>query len=176
MRASPGIDRGRGVDHDGTMGLEIERKFRVTGDEWRKGEGALFRQGYLNSDPERTVRVRIEGERAVLTVKGITEGVRRLEFEYEIPVPDAAHLLDALCEKPLIEKRRYRVAVGNHTWEVDDFLGENAGLVVAEIELGTEDEPFEQPPWLGEEVSHDPRFYNVNLVSHPYAAWPESST
>ncbi len=154
------------------MAVEIERKFLVVGDAWRKlAPGVLYRQGYLSSEPARTVRVRIAGERAFLTVKGRTEGATRLEYEYPIPRHDAAEMLDRLAEQPLIEKRRYRIARGMHTWEVDEFLGDNAGLVVAEIELGSESESFEKPEWIGAEVTGDPRYYNANLVAHPYTAW-----
>lgn len=157
------------------MGREIERKFRVTGEGWKSAEGVPFRQGYLSTDKERTVRVRIEGERAVLTVKGLTEGLTRREFEYEIPLAEAAEMLDELCERPLIEKRRHTLDHAGHTWEVDEFLGENAGLVVAEIELESEGESFERPDWLGEEVSDDPRYYNANLVREPYPTWADRS-
>ncbi len=155
------------------MGREIERKFRVSGKGWKSAEGVAFRQGYLSTAKERTVRVRIEGERAVITVKGPVTGLTRREFEYEIPLAEAAEMLDQLCERPLIEKRRHRVDHAGHTWEVDEFLGENQGLVVAEIELESEDESFDRPDWLGEEVSDDPRYYNANLVSQPYPSWAE---
>ncbi len=153
------------------MAHEIERKFRVTGEGWRQGQGTLLRQGYLSREKESTVRVRLVGERARLTIKGITRGIRRREFEYEIPVEDAEVMLEELCAKPLIEKRRYRIESGPHTWEVDEFFGDNEGLVIAEIELESEDESFEKPAWLGEEVSDDPRYFNANLVEHPYSTW-----
>lgn len=154
------------------MAFEVERKFLVTGRPWVAGPPAVrYRQGYLSAIKERTVRVRLEGDRAALTVKGPTTGVRRLEFEYEIPVADAARMLDELCERPLIEKDRYRIPHGSHTWEVDVFHGDNEGLVVAEIELASADEPFVPPPWLGREVSDDPRYFNANLVRAPYRAW-----
>lgn len=154
------------------MAEEIERKFLVLGDDWRQaGAGTGFRQGYLSSAPERVVRVRIAGEHAVLTVKGITEGVSRLEFEYPLPLADAEQMLDRLCEKPLIEKTRYRFEHAGMVWEVDEFHGDNAGLVVAEIELQHEGQHFERPPWLGEEVSDDPRYFNSNLANHPYREW-----
>ncbi len=152
------------------MALEIERKFLVTGYEWRKAEGTVLRQGYLSTHPERTVRVRIEGDKATLDVKGITRGATRSEYEYEIPPEDAAELL-RLCEPPLIEKVRRRLEHGGLVWEVDEFLGENQGLVVAEVELDREDRPFTKPPWVGEEVTHDPRFYNANLVANPFTKW-----
>lgn len=156
------------------MGEEIERKFLVVGDRWReRATGTLFRQGFLSTEPVRTVRVRVAGERAWLTIKGKTVGASRTEYEYPIPVEDGQHMLDTLCKKPLIEKTRYTLDAGSHTWEIDVFAGDNAGLVVAEIELGAEDEPFEKPAWLGEEVTHDPRYFNSNLVEHPYRDWSE---
>jgi adenylate cyclase len=131
----------------------------------------LLRQGYLCSQRERVVRVRIEGGRGVLTIKGANQGASRGEWEYEIPVAEAAELLDSLCERPLIEKYRRRIVHGAHVWEVDEFLGANAGLVVAEIELSVEDEAFDKPDWVGEEVTADVRYLNSNLISHPYTAW-----
>lgn len=154
------------------MSREIERKFLVTGAGWKPpAPGVRFRQGYLSTDKARTVRVRLEGDRGVLTVKGLTRGVTRLEFEYVIPAADAVRMLDELCERPLIEKTRYRIPVGRHTWEVDEFHGDNDGLIVAEIELATADEPFDRPSWIGREVSDDPRYFNANLVAHPYRSW-----
>ena len=154
------------------MGVEIERKFLLRGDGWRGlGQPVLLRQGYLSSHKERVVRVRIEGGQAMLTIKGRTQGASRGEWEYPIPLADAAELLDGLCEQPLIEKYRSRIAVGAHVWEVDEFLGANAGLVVAEIELGSEDEAFDKPDWLGEEVTADVRYLNANLIRHPYTSW-----
>ena len=154
------------------MGTEIERKFLVADDRWRDGaEGIHFRQGYLSTAEERNVRVRIRGDRALLTVKGRGEGLVRLEFEYEIPLADARQLLDELCERPLIEKVRYRVPFGGLTWEVDEFEGDNAGLIVAEVELEDEAQEIELPPWVGEEVSADPRYLNANLVRRPYGSW-----
>jgi adenylate cyclase len=154
------------------MGVEIERKFLVRGERWKvAGKGMLLRQGYLCSDPERVVRVRIEGEHATLTIKGKNRGATRSEWEYPIPREDAQHLLDALCERPLIEKVRHRIAHAGMLWEIDEFLGENAGLVVAEIELTSEDQAFARPNWLGEEVTHDARYFNANLLRHPYSAW-----
>jgi adenylate cyclase len=154
------------------MGEEIERKFLVRDGSWREAaEGVPYRQGFLSTVPERTVRVRVAGSQGTMTVKGKTIGARREEFEYEIPAADAERMLDALCERPLIEKVRYRLPVGRHVWEIDVFGGDNAGLVVAEIELGAEDEPFEKPAWLGEEVTDDPRYFNANLVARPYRDW-----
>jgi len=156
------------------MGIEIERKFLLNDDGWRGlGQPTLMRQGYLTADPVRTVRVRIEGERAVLTIKSKSTGATRGEWEYEIPVADAAELLDRLCKQPLVEKVRHRIEHAGHTWEVDEFQGENAGLVVAEIELGSEDEAFEKPAWIGREVTGDPRYYNSSLIRLPYAKWKD---
>jgi len=154
------------------MGVEIERKFLVQGDAWKTlGEPVFFRQGYLSSQKERTVRVRIEGDRAVITIKGKSVGATRGEWEYPIPVQDAAELLDGLCEQPLIEKYRRKITNGAHVWEVDEFLGANAGLVVAEIELGAEDEAFDQPEWVADEVTDDARYYNSNLIKQPFSGW-----
>ena len=156
------------------MGVEIERKFLVEGDAWRTlGESTVLRQGYLSTDATRTVRVRIDGERAFLTIKGKSVGASRGEWEYPIPVPEAAELLDTLCQQPLVEKVRHRIPNGPHTWEVDEFLGANAGLVVAEIELASEDEAFEQPDWIGREVTGDARYFNSRLISHPYSQWKD---
>lgn len=152
------------------MGIEIERKFLVQGTAWRNGSGVLYRQGYLNRDKARTVRVRIAGDAAFLTIKGQSTGATRAEFEYPVPLPDAQALLP-LCDGPLIEKTRYIVLHAGHRWEVDEFAGDNAGLVVAELELASEDEAFEAPAWLGEEVTHDARYFNSNLATHPYSIW-----
>jgi len=156
-----------------SVGTEIERKFLLQSENWRTAAdaGTPMRQGYLAGSEKGSIRVRIEGERANLNIKSATLGIYRLEYEYGIPLADARELLDRLCEKPLIEKIRYRVPYGDHLWEVDCFLGENAGLVVAEVELSEPDEPFARPPWLGREVSGAPRFYNVSLVHYPYREW-----
>ena len=154
------------------MGIEIERKFLLAGDAWRGlGQSVLLRQGYLSSARERVVRVRIEGEQAMLTIKGANVGATRGEWEYPIPLADAAELLDGLCEQPLIEKTRHRIEHAGMVWEVDEFLGANAGLVVAEIELASEDQPFDKPDWIGAEVSGDARYYNANLIRHPFSQW-----
>ncbi len=152
------------------MATEIERKFLVTGSGWRQPRPRRLVQGYLNRDRERTVRVRIDGEQGFLTVKGVTTGATRSEFEYAIPLPDAEHLL-ALCETPPIHKLRHAVAFEGMRWDVDEFLGDNAGLVVAEIELADESQPFARPAWLGEEVTRDPRYFNSNLATHSYVTW-----
>jgi adenylate cyclase len=153
------------------MAKEIERKFLVDGGWQPPGDGTAFEQGYLSSAAERTVRVRIEGERAKLTIKGKTSGVSRSEYEYAIPVEDARVMLEELCERPVIVKRRHIVMHAGKKWEVDVFGGDNAGLVIAELELGSEDEAFEKPAWVREEVSHDPRYYNSNLVKNPFKSW-----
>jgi adenylate cyclase len=153
--------------------LEIERKFLVTSDSWRKEARAstFMRQGYLTDERHCSVRVRIEGETATLNIKSATVGAQRLEFEYDIPLLDAHRMLDALRCKPLIQKVRFYIDVGAHTWEIDVFQGENAGLIVAEIELDHPDEPFDRPDWLGEEVTEDIRYYNTCLASNPYCNW-----
>lgn len=154
------------------MAKEIERKFLVVGDAWRSlAPGVHYRQGYLNSSKERSVRIRTMGEKAVITVKGPTRGIERLEFEYEIPYDDCTAMLENLAEKPLIEKTRYKIPMGRFTWEVDEFFGVNKGLVVAEIELPSEETAFEKPDWIGEEVSDDPRYFNSNLVRNPFSTW-----
>jgi adenylate cyclase len=155
------------------MGIEIERKFLVTGDAWRQALAVRYAQGYLNRDKQRTVRVRIAQSRAWLTIKGANSGATRAEFEYSIPVADAEQLL-ALCDGPLVRKLRRVVVHAGATWEIDEFLGDNAGLVVAEIELASEDEAFEPPPWLGAEVTHDARYFNSNLAAAPFSTWSES--
>lgn len=152
------------------MPKEIERKFLVTGDDWRSAPGKPYKQGYLSLDPERIVRVRRAGEKAFITVKGSTEGVTRAEYEYAIP-PDEAEEMLALCAGAVIDKTRHVVEFGGKKWEVDDFQGDNAGLVVAEIELKSEDEEFARPPWLGREVSDDDRYFNASLAAHPYKEW-----
>ncbi|MDB2627022.1 CYTH domain-containing protein [Schleiferiaceae bacterium] len=154
------------------MAKEIERKFLVAHQAWRESVNTIhvYRQGYLSYDSERTVRVRATEVTGYLTIKGITEGLTRDEFEYEIPLADALALLQ-LCERPAIEKKRYIVPNGAHVWEVDVFEGVNEGLVVAEIELGSEDEAFEKPSWLGNEVSGDRKYSNSALSLHPFKDW-----
>jgi len=157
------------------MGAEIERKYLVNVDAWTPhGAGTHFKQGYLNSQKERVVRVRIEGDRAKLTIKGVTTGVTRSEFEYPLPVEDAAILLDQLCEKPLIDKHRHVEPHGGHAWEIDVFHGDNEGLVIAEVELESEAVKPELPVWVGAEVSSDPRYYNSNLLKNPFKSWPRT--
>jgi adenylate cyclase len=155
------------------MGKEIERKFLVVGTDYRTGTAQVLRQGYLNREKQCNVRVRTDGQTAFLTVKGLQVGLTRAEFEYPIPLADADQILDSICQRPLIEKRRYVVEYGGKKWEVDEFLGENAGLVVAEVELTDEQEPLEKPSWVGEEVTHETRYLNANLVVCPYSTWPD---
>ena len=152
------------------MSTEIERKFLVRGTDWRQGAPVRLRQGYLNRDKERTVRVRIAGSRAYLTIKGLTRGVSRPEFEYEIPLQDGEALL-TLCDGLPLEKDRYTLQHAGATWEVDEFLGANAGLVIAEIELNDERQEFERPGWLSTEVTDDPRYFNSSLMAAPYGTW-----
>ncbi len=155
------------------MGIEIERKFLVTNDNWREAVSVALpiKQGYLVGGKEASVRVRLQGDKANLNIKSATLGVRRQEFEYAIPLEEAEIILTTLCQRPIIEKTRYLVSYANKQWEIDVFEGENAGLIVAEIELHDEAEQFDHPPWLGEEVSDDPRYYNSCLSQHPYKDW-----
>jgi len=155
------------------MGVEIERKFLVKGEDWRRqGEPVLIRQGYLSSHPERVVRVRIYGDAAFMTIKSKTAStMSRGEWEYPLPMADAQEFLDRLCEQPIIEKYRSRIEHGGFTWEVDEFFGVNAGLIVAEIEVPSEDQAFERPDWVGEEVTDDPRYLNSNLIGRPFSSW-----
>ncbi len=158
------------------MAIEIERKFLLKNDDWKLDEqgneiiGTAFRQGYLKTE-DATVRVRLEGDRSKLTIKGKTVGMSRLEYEYDIPLVDANEMLDKLCQKPLIEKTRYLRKEGELTWEIDLFEGENAGLMVAEIELASEDQTVSLSSWVGEEVTGDVKYYNSNLVNNPYSRW-----
>ena len=153
------------------MALEIERKFLVKEDTWRNEKGTKYRQGYLNSAKERNVRVRTMDDKGYLTVKGVARGAVRVEYEYEIPKVEAEAMLDDLCEKPLIEKIRCKIEHKGLVWEVDEFLGENSGLIVAEVELESEDQKFVKPKWIGEEVTGDPRYFNANMIHHPYSKW-----
>ena len=154
------------------MGKEIERKFLLTDDAWRAGaRGKRYRQGYLCTARERTVRVRAVDDAGYLTIKGVSHGAARAEYEYGIPVADADEMLDSLCERPLIEKTRYRVEHGGLVWEIDEFHGDNQGLVVAEVELQSADQPIVKPAWIGEEVTGDQRYFNANLVARPYSKW-----
>lgn len=152
------------------MGTEIERKFLVTGTKWKMANSTYFCQGYLNRDKNRTVRIRLAENKAWLTIKGKSNGPVRPEFEYAIPVADAQALL-AICEQPLIEKNRFISTFAGMTWEIDEFLGQNSGLVIAEIELSSPEQEFAKPDWVGAEVTDDPKYYNSNLSKSPYSTW-----
>ncbi len=160
----------------GVMGKEIERKFLVVAMDYRCVSPQVLRQGYLNRDKQRNVRVRTDGQSGYLTVKGLQVGLTRAEFEYRIPLADANQMLDTMCEQPLIAKQRYVVEYRGKKWEVDEFLGVNEGLVVAEVELSVEDEQLEKPPWVGQEVTYQTRYLNANLVDHPFSTWPDRLT
>ena len=158
------------------MSHEIERKYLVDRARWSpSGPGVHLVQGYLSSHAERVVRVRVAGDAGKLTIKGITTGITRVELEYDIPLADAKLMLDTLCERPLIDKHRYTEDVAGRTWEIDIFHGDNDGLVVAEVELQAETDTVELPPWVGREVSDDPRYYNANLLAAPYSTWVEKA-
>lgn len=154
------------------MGKEIERKYLVKGTEWKKlAKGTSYRQGYLSTVKERTVRVRTIDDKGYLTIKGITVGATRVEYEYEIPAVEADDMLSNLCEKPLIEKNRYKINFSGLVWEVDEFFGDNDGLIVAEVELTSEDQKIDLPAWVGEEVTSDVRYFNSNLTKNPFKNW-----
>ena len=154
------------------MAKEIERKYLVISDEWRGlSEGIMYRQGYLSSQKKRIVRIRTIHDKGFVTIKGMNSGITRAEYEYEIPLADANEMLDSLCLKPLIEKKRYKIIYEGLTWEVDEFFSENLGLIIAEIELKSEDQKIPKPKWLGEEVSYQSKYFNANLIQHPYITW-----
>lgn len=155
------------------MAVEIERKFLVKNDSWKTciSHSTSIRQGYLAPLSKSSVRIRIDGQSANINIKSATLGIRRSEYEYPIPLNDAHEMLDKLCEQPQINKTRHYSKTGKHTWEIDEFYDDNNGLIIAEIELDSEDELFEKPEWLGDEVTDDPRYYNVNLIKHPYKCW-----
>ncbi len=156
------------------MKTEIERKFLVVGDSWRDAAdaGQLCEQGYISSDSENiTVRVRVLGSKGFLTLKGPTKGISRSEMEVEIPVEEATHMLRNFCGDRVVSKTRYLLGINGLQWEIDEFSGENQGLIVAEIELESEDQAFEKPDWLGEEVSFDPRYFNAALSLNPFTVW-----
>ena len=154
------------------MAREIERKFLVRDKRYRQlAEPISCRQGYLSTAKERIVRVRVEGDKAYLTVKGATSGIMRTEYEYEIPPSEAEEMLERLCEKPIIEKDRYEIEYDGMIWQVDEFHGPNEGLVVAEVQLDRQDQKITLPDWIGEEVSHEPKYFNSNLVQNPYSNW-----
>ncbi|WP_293760842.1 CYTH domain-containing protein [uncultured Aquitalea sp.] len=153
------------------MGLEIERRFRVNGDAWRGlAEGVAYRQGYLSVEKERTVRVRVVGQQAWLTLKGNISDISRHEFEYAIPLADAQTIMAAMCPM-VVDKLRHRIEYAGFIWEVDEFFGDNAGLVLAEIELPDENTAFDKPAWVGEEVTMDGRFTNAYLSKNPFTRW-----
>jgi len=144
----------------------------VKGDSWRaQAHGKSYRQGYLSTVKERTVRIRVAGEQGYVTIKGITVGASRAEYEYEIPLADANEMLDNLCERPIIEKTRYRIPQDDIAWEIDEFGGDNRGLIVAEVELKDQSQSVTMPDWIGKEVTDDPRYFNANLVKKPFNTW-----
>lgn len=155
------------------MAIEIEHKFLLASEKWRNhiSHSAPMRQGYLTSNSNSSIRVRICDEKSWLNIKSAIAGNQRHEYEYEIPVNDANEIISTLCRKPLIEKTRHFVRHDNHIWEIDEFSGENKGLIVAEIELSTQNEKFTIPDWIGKEVTNDLKYYNNNLSQHPYNIW-----
>ncbi len=159
------------------MAIEIERKFLLASDAWRDGveRSMEMKQGYLSRDAQSSVRVRICEGRAWLGIKSTRDGIHRLEYEYEIPLEEAEEMLRLVAHRPVIHKTRHIVRHGAHRWEIDEFHGDNAGLVVAEVELGDRDEVFEWPEWLGKEVSTDARYYNSNLAKVPWSAWKDEA-
>jgi len=158
------------------MALEIERKFLVRGDAWRAAarSRSLLRQGYLANTARASIRVRLDGEQGWLSVKAMTPGRARAEYEAPIAAVDAQDMLARLCESPLIEKWRHIVPHDGNRWEIDEFLGDNAGLVIAELELDSEQQEFALPEWLGREVTEEPRYYNFRLAQQPFGRWPDS--
>ena len=155
------------------MGTEIEKKYLILNDDWRKNadEGIYIVQGYMGSNEKSSVRVRINGDTANLNIKSKTIGIQRSEYDYAIPVDEAKEILDTLCDRPFIEKTRFLVMHEGHEWEIDVFSGDNEGLIVAEVELDSVEEKFSLPDWVGDEVSNDPRYYNVCLVTNPFKDW-----
>jgi len=154
------------------MATEIEKKFLIISDDWRLlGSGEDYCQGYLSTEKGRTIRVRTINDRGILTIKGPTVAGARLEYEYDIPINEAREILQELCRKPLIEKTRYKIPFRGFIWEVDEFKGENEGLIFAEIELESRGQSFAKPPWIGKEVTDDSRYYNANLVKNPFSNW-----
>ncbi len=154
------------------MGQEIERKFLIKSKAYRKQATVIpIIQGFIGKDNKNVVRVRIKSKQAFLTIKGETLNASRSEYEYKIPLEEAREMLTNICKKPLIEKNRYELKYKNKQWEVDEFYGENQGLIIAEVELKHPDEKFEKPPWLGKEVTDDPKYFNVNLIKKPFSKW-----
>ncbi|MFA5985688.1 MAG: CYTH domain-containing protein [Methylococcaceae bacterium] len=158
------------------MAIEIERKFLLANDSWRPlaSKSSAYKQGYLSAEKTSSIRVRTSDNQAWLNIKSATIGTQRQEFEYEIPLDDAHEILDTLCKPPLIEKIRHFVMANGNTWEIDEFFGENTGLIVAEIELDSADQEFDMPTWLGQEVTYDLRYYNNNLAKLPFSKWEKS--
>ena len=158
------------------MAIEIEHKFLMSGNDWREHvtRSVKYRQGYLSSQETSSIRVRISDECAWLNIKSATVGTHRHEYEYEIPLLDANEIINMLCRKPIIEKTRHFVTNDGNTWEIDEFDGDNQGLIIAEIELSEIGKTFSKPQWIGEEVTHDLRYYNNNLAIHPYSEWIDS--
>lgn len=157
------------------MGIEIERRFLVVRELWQPDRpGVRYRQSYIDAMPAARIRVRIAGEAASLCVKTERRGMRRLEFEYAIPVADAEEMMHRICDPAQIDKTRYTIRFGRTVWEVDDYHGNNHGLLVAEVELTAESDAIDRPPWLGREITHEPKYWNGNLLRRPYGEWPET--
>ena len=155
-----------------TMPIEIERKYLVIGDAWRSlATPKLYKQGYIYTENSVTVRVRLIEDQGYLTLKGKRKGASRAEFEYSIPTEDARIMLDTLCDRPLIEKKRYRIELDDDVWEIDEFFGDNQGLILAEIELSSEEQTIHLPEWVGQEVTEEKKYYNSYLARHPYQDW-----
>lgn len=154
------------------MAIEIERRYLVINDSWKTEIQGIFsiKQGYLNLEPESNVRVRVKDDKGYLTIKGEPNNISRQEFEYEIPIEDAEKIL-TLCQSPIIEKVRYEILIEDHIWEIDEFSGKNQGLIIAEIELTSEEQAYKKPEWLGIEVSNNPDYYNLSLIQKPYSSW-----
>jgi len=154
------------------MGIEIEKKFLVKGTDWKNlAGGIIYRQAYLSTKKESVVRVRTVEKKGYLTIKGLNFGASRVEYEYEIPIIDANEMLNNLCNKSIIEKKRYSIIFEGLVWEVDEFLGANKGLIIAEVELSNENQEIKKPTWIGREVTSEPKFFNSNLASNPYSKW-----
>ena len=155
------------------MPVEIERKFLLSSNTWRELVDAQYRirQGYMGEIDKASVRIRVQGDKANINIKSATLSMRRMEYEYDIPLNEAEEMLEQLCKQPQVDKTRFIVEQGKHKWEIDEFYGDNQGLIVAEIELNYENETFEKPEWIGEEVTEDPRYYNVNLIKNPFKNW-----
>lgn len=154
------------------MGIEIERKYLIKSNEWKSlGDKKFYQQGYLLSDKNRTIRIRTIEEKGFITIKGSAKGISRNEFEYEIPVEEARVILETLCEKPFIKKYRTKIQLNNLIWEVDEFIDENNGLVIAEVELQNENQKIVIPNWVGKEVTGNIKYYNAMLIKNPFTKW-----